>query len=195
MDVDPISVFSLACRHGWEDVATEAARCSLKLPLRSFEGTPPTALKYAAANTYYLLLQYHAQCGKAASAVAELSWTIMGPESYFVCNTCSFQTIKIFAGHRAVREWFLMYFREAAELLSSQPAANVDDPKLMHNAVKKMAECGYCRKQGFEHLHSFIRNAFKPKLEAEIRKVCALCPFSCHLLGHDISIGEVNARI
>jgi hypothetical protein len=48
------------------------------------------------------------------------------------------------------------------------------DPKLIDNAVKSRADCAYCRKQGFEQLHSFVVRTFRPKLEAEIVKVCGL---------------------
>ncbi|KAJ6552933.1 hypothetical protein B0H19DRAFT_155919 [Mycena capillaripes] len=171
MEEHPVSVFSLACRHGWENLARDAARSSLKHPLRSFDGIPPAQLKYTAGDTYHSLLQYHSQCAKVAVGVTGISWASLAMDSWFVCNNCSFQIIKLAAGHRAVREWFLLYLHDAAEVLASQPGARLDDPKLMYNVVKKMVGCEYCRKEGFEQLHAFITNKLQPKMAEEIAKV------------------------
>ncbi|KAJ7195846.1 hypothetical protein B0H12DRAFT_987374, partial [Mycena haematopus] len=72
---DPVAVFSIACRHEWKDIALDAARCSLKLPLRAFEADRPAQLRYMTADTYHTLLQYHSECAKvAAAATSSLQW-------------------------------------------------------------------------------------------------------------------------
>ncbi|KAJ7678647.1 hypothetical protein B0H17DRAFT_944343 [Mycena rosella] len=37
IDQDPLAVYAIACCHRWKDVALEAAKASLRLPLRHFE--------------------------------------------------------------------------------------------------------------------------------------------------------------
>ncbi|KAJ7348267.1 hypothetical protein DFH08DRAFT_698470, partial [Mycena albidolilacea] len=144
-EAQPLSVFSLACRYGWADVAIDAARFSLKLRLRFFDHPSPAELKYTSADTFYSLLSYHSRCGVAASAVTELSWYSVGPEVWFSCPACPFKIVKVGLDTRALPELFLAYLRDAAKLISSHPGSSVEDPKLVHNAVHKMVECTHCR--------------------------------------------------
>jgi hypothetical protein len=127
MEAHPLSVFSLACRHGWADVTIDAARFSLKLRLRSFDRLPPAKLKYTSADTFYSLLSYHSQCGVAASAVTELSWYSVEPEVWFSCPASPFKIVKVGLNTRALLELFLAYLRDGAEPLSSHPGSSVED--------------------------------------------------------------------
>ncbi|KAJ7676428.1 hypothetical protein B0H17DRAFT_863431, partial [Mycena rosella] len=63
----PVGVYSVACRYEWKDVATEAARHSLRLPIRAFR-LAPAQLQYITADRYHALLKYHTQCSEAAEA-------------------------------------------------------------------------------------------------------------------------------
>ncbi|KAJ7140744.1 hypothetical protein C8R44DRAFT_866440 [Mycena epipterygia] len=172
----PVAVFSIACRHQWRDVALEAAQSSLKLPLRLFDLAPPVELKYTAADTYHRLLQYHSECAKVAAAVATKSdWatTTFRSQAWAICMTCDPSAVIIMSGNIrfTVREWFFVYMRDVAEHLTVQPGARVDDSKLMHAAVKKMAKCKVCRNDGFEHLRSFAAERLAPKVAEELAKV------------------------
>ncbi|KAJ7784954.1 hypothetical protein DFH07DRAFT_872906 [Mycena maculata] len=63
---DPITVFSVACKHGWKDVAMAAAKASLKHPLRAVDAEAPPVLASITALAYHNLLHYHSRCAAAA---------------------------------------------------------------------------------------------------------------------------------
>ncbi|KAJ6478464.1 hypothetical protein DFH09DRAFT_1215407 [Mycena vulgaris] len=167
IDTHPIPAFALACRHEWKGLAADAARSSLKFPVRS-----NTSL----GNNYYALLQYHAACSMASVATtSSLRW-IPTPDQH-VWSTCQWSCqqsteryILSDGNNKHVREWFINYMKAAKKVLKAEPLARVDDPKLMNGAVKAM-KCDNCRSVGFDQLHRFAADILGPKILAEIDQV------------------------
>ncbi|KAJ6525905.1 hypothetical protein DFH09DRAFT_936424, partial [Mycena vulgaris] len=62
----PVAVFAIAYRHEWTDIAQEAAKASLALPLRTFGPANRSELQYISGDAYHILLQYHFECGNVA---------------------------------------------------------------------------------------------------------------------------------
>ncbi|KAJ6507665.1 hypothetical protein DFH09DRAFT_1000133 [Mycena vulgaris] len=175
IDTHPIPAFALACRHEWKGLAIDAARSSLKFPVRSFGSDSPPELQYITGNNYHALLQYHAACSTASVATtSSLRW-IPTPDQHVwsTCRSClrCTETCILSDGNSSyVREWFLNYMKAAKKALKAEPLARVDDPKLMNGAVKAM-KCDNCRSVGFDQLHRFAADILGPKILAEIDQV------------------------
>ncbi|KAJ7613813.1 hypothetical protein DFH06DRAFT_1368929, partial [Mycena polygramma] len=175
IETHPVAVFAIACRHEWRDLAKDAARASLKLPLRSFT-EPAPELTYIDASHYHSLLRYHAACGVACATVTKnLRWIPPLPTRVWVaCSDCPRVNRKWYLSDGAsyyIREWFLTYMKASRKVLKVTPSARVDDPSLMCEAVKGLANCTTCRKDGFAQLQSFATNFFVPKIISAIDEV------------------------
>jgi hypothetical protein len=55
----PVGAFAVAAHQGWNDLALEAAKECLKLPLRAWNRDPPEELRHIQATLYQRLIQYH----------------------------------------------------------------------------------------------------------------------------------------
>ncbi|KAI0313675.1 hypothetical protein OF83DRAFT_1140321 [Amylostereum chailletii] len=90
VELNPISVFAIACHYGLGDVATRAAEASLKVPLSSMQSSH---LLLITGDKFNQLLQYHLQCGRAASRVPgqRQSWATQNTTAvnYSTANPCS----------------------------------------------------------------------------------------------------------
>ncbi|KAJ6594769.1 hypothetical protein B0H19DRAFT_975005, partial [Mycena capillaripes] len=70
----PVGAFAVAAHRGWNDLALEAAKACLKLPLRAWDRDPPEELRYITGTLYQRLIQYHYRCGQAGKqAISILS--------------------------------------------------------------------------------------------------------------------------
>ncbi|KAJ7441329.1 hypothetical protein B0H11DRAFT_2096543 [Mycena galericulata] len=75
MATQPLAVFAVAVTYEWKDVASKAARESLKLRLRVPDAEASPELKDISAATYHNLLHYHYSCGLTVKDVTEgLQW-------------------------------------------------------------------------------------------------------------------------
>ncbi|KAI0046374.1 hypothetical protein FA95DRAFT_1606948 [Auriscalpium vulgare] len=64
---DPVGVFAIAVAYNLEEIAKTAARSALRIPLRRIVSSRFAGLAGGALN---VLVEYHLECGEAASAVA-----------------------------------------------------------------------------------------------------------------------------
>ncbi|KAI0305970.1 hypothetical protein B0F90DRAFT_1613499, partial [Multifurca ochricompacta] len=72
MERDPVGVYVLAGMYEYQNIAKDAARSTLKLPISRLQSPE---LQYATAEQHQLLIQYYVSCGAAASAVTlERHW-------------------------------------------------------------------------------------------------------------------------
>lgn len=67
MDTDPIGVYAIAVRFGLREVASKAARASLRHPVLTFS----QGLSEITGEQYFALLKYRDDCGIAAAAVTQ----------------------------------------------------------------------------------------------------------------------------
>ncbi|KAJ7913443.1 hypothetical protein B0H13DRAFT_1873876 [Mycena leptocephala] len=176
IETHTVAVFAIACLHEWKDLATDAAKISLKLPLRSF--TKPTpGLEYIAANRYHSLLQYHAACSAACTTTTKvIRWITAPPQQvWFTCTNCS--TNRDYSWYLSdgelwpVRDWLLSYMKAARKAFKLCPLARLDDLKSMSGAVEGFANCSTCRQKGFSQLQSFVADTFGPKIVSVIDTV------------------------
>ncbi|KAI0272635.1 hypothetical protein BC834DRAFT_966631 [Gloeopeniophorella convolvens] len=74
----PVGTYAIAVAHGFDSIAVQAVKASLSVP---FPRLQSPSLQHVTAEQYQLLIQYHAACGAAASAVAsDRKWfpTLLG---------------------------------------------------------------------------------------------------------------------
>ncbi|KAJ6568730.1 hypothetical protein B0H19DRAFT_1133863 [Mycena capillaripes] len=178
IESDPVAVFAIACRHEWKDLATDAARMSLKLPLRSFTESIPE-LAYVAASHYHSLLKYHASSGTACARVTQnLRWIQAPPaQVWWTCTNSSCPHDRLVSWYLSdgepwpVRDWFLAYMKACRKALKVRPLTMLDDARLMVDAVKGLANCFICREKGFAELQLFAADTFRPKILSAINDV------------------------
>ncbi|KAJ6592773.1 hypothetical protein B0H19DRAFT_1245599 [Mycena capillaripes] len=179
LEDDPVAVFAIACRHEWKDIALEAARCSLRLPLRTFQSARPAQLKYMTADTYHTLLHYHSECGRvAASATSSLQWVTYAHIPGGECTNWTDPMACPRTGHWSFAQntmapltaWFVAYLNSATDVLSSSPAARLDSPDLLATPIAKMGTCSSFRVDGFSGLMKFVA-ILRAKIEGDINTV------------------------
>ncbi|KAJ7776040.1 hypothetical protein DFH07DRAFT_732034 [Mycena maculata] len=181
LEEDPVGVFAIACGHQWKDLALQATKSSLRLPIRAFELPRLPQLRHVTAETYHTLLHYHSECSRVASeATLSLRWAtphiIPGHGCEDPMETCPVDdTIWVFHDHskKSIVKWFSDYLKVLTERLVRSPVARLDDPKLLSVVVKQLAQCRDCRKRGFAQLMKFS-DILKTHIETRIKSVRAL---------------------
>ncbi|KAJ6626205.1 hypothetical protein B0H10DRAFT_2429999 [Mycena sp. CBHHK59/15] len=176
IEAHPVSVFAIACYHGWEDVARAAAKESLKLPLRTPTYGRPVELKCITADSYHSLLQYHYLCGTAAQGVTQhLSWIPASCFSFhwFICGSCGDQEgYRLSDGdYHSVSPYFADYLRGVGEVLARTPGETINDPGLLSETVGNLAACRNCRNIAYGQLCQLLSEHLIPKIHQEIEKV------------------------
>ncbi|KAJ7215014.1 hypothetical protein GGX14DRAFT_496598 [Mycena pura] len=163
---DSVAVFAIACRHEWRDVALEAAKSSLRLPIRAFESRP-AQLEYMTADTYHSLLHYHTKCAIVATAsTSALRWASYADIPGTGCTNWKNPTVcpRARAGHWTfahntlgpLTAWFSACLDILAATLLQSPAATLDSPDFLSQAVEKIGACESCRSEGFPALMKFL---------------------------------------
>ncbi|KAJ6493254.1 hypothetical protein C8R45DRAFT_989231 [Mycena sanguinolenta] len=176
----PVGVFSIASRHEWKDIALEAAKCSLRLPLRAFEAAGrPAQLEYMTADTYHTLLEYHAHCAQvAAGMTSSLQWAECQDAPGANCPNWTDPAACPRTGHWSfahstmapLTAWFSAYLDGATRALARCPTARLDSPDLLEVPIAKMGACSSCRVNGFLGLMKFI-GILRNKIDEEITLV------------------------
>jgi hypothetical protein len=180
---DPVAVFAIACRHEWKDLTLEAAKSSLRVPIRNVSELPrPANLNDMTADTYHALLLYHSECaGVAAAASSSLEWVsysneIPGagcPTDRVICPTDYRTWDYADMPQKGVVAWFAGYLQALTEKLANSPNARLDSPELLTLAGKRMSACPFCRENGFHRLAKFSVT-LKAKIQREIDSVSLL---------------------
>ncbi|KAJ7445269.1 hypothetical protein FB451DRAFT_68208 [Mycena latifolia] len=159
LDNDTVAVYAIAWRHQWKDLAQEAARKTLTLPLRDFESAHHPQLDSITGGAYHILLRYHFQCSKVATlACSSLKWISREEIPGYGCrtsaSTCAVDTADWEMEHEGtlkIAAWFATYLRAFLAVLALGPAAWPDSAELVALAVKSIPqECSFCRTTGIE---------------------------------------------
>ncbi|KAK7036360.1 BTB domain-containing protein [Favolaschia claudopus] len=181
---NPIAVFAIACCHEWKDIASVSARNSLQLPIRSFDSrTVIKELEFIPASHYDRLLRYHATCSAVCVAATQtLEWLDSTQQTWFTCRNpkcIPTQSFRCIADREVcyARNWFVSYMKEVRKTLKVRPAARVDDPALMVDALIGMVKCSTCRGDGFEELQWFATISLASRIATVLEKVKLDLPF------------------
>ncbi|KAK6978228.1 BTB domain-containing protein [Favolaschia claudopus] len=172
----PLAAYVVAHTFQWNHLASEAAKASLKTPIRSANAAAPRNLQHFSAFAYHNLLFYHHSCAEAAKAeVTSLRW-IPSPNEYvwFGCSNCArAPTSYCLADTYSWRPcaWFDTYLNNIGSALMQTPGVDLAAHASIRNAYKAASKCTTCRDKIFEQLHLWIRDSLQPRIDAAIDKV------------------------
>ena len=184
LEEEPLRVFAVAYRYGFEAETRLAARYTLRSPMF---GPYVKELEHIPASVYHKLLQYHRKCSVAAcSLTSDFSW-FPGFASrwvWFQCDDCVHHSLswpladgKIYE----VNAWFIEYMERAREALRERPCAKVvTDPLLIVEALESAAACHTCRPAAYLDLSTFIADHFTAEVEkategVRVLLICLRC--------------------
>jgi len=169
LENEPLRVFAIAYRFGFEAETRLAARHTLRSPIF---GPYVKELEHIPASVYHKLLQYHRKCSLAAcSLTSDFSW-FPGFASrwvWFQCDDCVHHSLpwpladgKIYE----VNAWFIEYMERTREVLRERPCSKVvTDPLLIAEALESAAACHTCRPTAYLDLSTFIWDHFTAEVE------------------------------
>ncbi|KAJ7307639.1 hypothetical protein DFH08DRAFT_1088616 [Mycena albidolilacea] len=177
----PVAVFAIACRHEWKDLAREAAKSSLSVPIHDVCDSPrPSHLNDMTADTYHSLLRYHSRCARVARVpTSTLEWINRSDETPGANCTergdysCPFDDRTwdyANAPGRPLVGWFAGHLKRLNTTLANSPLVRLDSPEVLTLAIKQMAACPFCKTNGFERLAKFTV-ALKAKIDRDIDSV------------------------
>lgn len=186
---EPIRVFMIACKNNLADVASAAARLSLRRPiLYSFElGSvvlPFSALEDITAGSLFRLIEYQRHCSKVANdAMSDLTWTRedftwrtkMNDAIVGSCLRCTRTTLELGEEHLQVVGWWYTFYQELKALVRQRPcvALVLESESLMDKASVEAAKCADCFKDAIHALRTFrtivTQHLDKRLLEVKIR--------------------------
>ncbi|KAJ7230021.1 hypothetical protein GGX14DRAFT_343617 [Mycena pura] len=206
LESDPVAVFAICCRFGWEDMAKRAARSALAVPLSNFQtGWTVKELRYVTGEQHQALLCYHSQCSAAATApLFDFRW--LNSDSgwvWFTCQSClphpSPLVVTTRLGYareaRYVRRWFMDLVERVRAVLNDCPGVRLDPLALLTPVLKQTCGCPNCRESAFEHIFKFLNETLMPRINQELGKVCAIYISSLLILILVLGSPEIAALI
>ncbi|KAK6980639.1 hypothetical protein R3P38DRAFT_3117470, partial [Favolaschia claudopus] len=133
-----VSVFAIACRYGWTDLAKLAAKQALTLDLPSiFNSTDSLPhLRHISGDQFQALLRYHHACGvEASEASTDLPWS----DAEYAWNKCNISSCTPYSFHddipgvgRVVScAWIFTYLDEAAVALKEKRVRMCRTPRFL----------------------------------------------------------------
>ncbi|KAF7369606.1 BTB domain-containing protein [Mycena venus] len=173
----PLPAYAIAYKLQWKDVATAAAKQTLKHRLRALDTLCPPALENLPASAYYNLIRYHYLCGLAAKDVtAGMRW-VAAPNDHvwFSCRTCTEAPLAWYLSDNAlhnVRIWFNAFLERVGGILVEAPDIDIENHALVYDALKTAAQCSICRAKVFEQFPQWVRTSLKPQIVVAIEKAC-----------------------
>ncbi|KAJ7037483.1 hypothetical protein C8F04DRAFT_1092624 [Mycena alexandri] len=169
----PLAVYAIAFQHRWQDVATLAAKESLKLSLRTLNTPAPPELNGMTAIAYHDLLHYHYLCGTAAQRTAySLLWLdpprAMVTSPNCVCHSRNHAYTFLNNARYTVPEWFNTYLTSMAGVLTITPGAILRENYNFYVALGQ-AKCVHCTI--YPEFITFVSNEWPAKLAEEMDKI------------------------
>ncbi|KAI0794270.1 hypothetical protein C8Q74DRAFT_566264 [Fomes fomentarius] len=161
---EPLRVYIIATRYGWDDVRTAAIRAFL-----TTHGDVADAhihdLDDLNASAYHKILSYRRQyLAKLKDALRGLGWLHDGGWTFFCCTssgclrTSAGQTYTLFGSSspRQPAVWFWSHYRVVERLLDWPSGKALEDPGVCEPALKEAVRCVGCRENVHEHLRMFM---------------------------------------
>ncbi|KAF8159348.1 hypothetical protein B0H34DRAFT_767583 [Crassisporium funariophilum] len=155
IESQPMRVFAIAYRYGWDEEAKKAARYALRHPMN---GPFFPELGYISGATYYRLQEYHRMCGEVASSRASLQPALAEHDDCWTWITCKRCPGALSKDRDApeVRQWWVQWIEEVAEELRTRPwGETVKKWDLHRKALQRADSCQNCGKRGRDDLETF----------------------------------------
>ncbi|KAJ7751350.1 hypothetical protein B0H16DRAFT_829478 [Mycena metata] len=167
----PLAVYAVGVQYGWRDVASSAAKQSLKIPLRALGNDPPPELGAITAIAYHNLLQYHYLCGTAARRTADTLEWLSAPNAIRTCNYCDNSDHKytfMDVTGLTVPRWFNAYLTTMSGVLETTPGVILHENSNFHVALGQ-SRCNRCKI--FNDFMDFVFSQWPAKLRQELDKI------------------------
>lgn len=155
IEAQPLRVFAIAYRYGWDTEARKAARYTLR---HNMNPAFVPELGYISGATYYRLQEYHRLCGEVASARVALqpvlaehddSWT------WVTCKRCPGASSRN-RDFPEVRSWWARWIHKVAEEVRVRPwGETVKKWDVLKDALFEAEVCPNCAKRAREDLEAF----------------------------------------
>ncbi|TFK53461.1 hypothetical protein OE88DRAFT_1252867 [Heliocybe sulcata] len=154
---DPLRVFAIAYDQGLQEQVRISARATLRLSMSELYRTRTRELSLVPADVFQRLLEYHDDCGRAASqllpspnAIPWLSWSHETMYCFFCCTNDKCYGL-LFSGYFSnghdvyAKEWWVDFMKKSCDLLRERPwGALVMESALQETCARKAKECWYC---------------------------------------------------
>ncbi|TCD61888.1 hypothetical protein EIP91_007792 [Steccherinum ochraceum] len=180
---EPIRVYALACRYGWEEEARIAAKETLSMSLDTLLCSKSKELADISAFDLQRLCMYHISCRKAISHlttprfIIEGSWRPWEPLWSREPCSCSHSVIKTKTYVESdvlpyyAKSWWCEYMEELKKALDTVPSkTSTTQPRALAAAVVKASACSSCAADALESLMACAEQ-LSSKVDAEIEKV------------------------
>lgn len=161
---EPLRVYTIATRYGWDDIRTAAIRSFLTTPGEVADAHIHD-LYDLNASAYHKILSYRRQyLTRLKDALRGLGWLHEGGWTFLCCTsgclrTSAGQTYTLF-GNSTPRQpavWFWSHYQRVVELLLDWPSGKaLEDPGVCEPALKEAVRCVGCRENVHEHLRMFM---------------------------------------
>ncbi|PPQ68058.1 hypothetical protein CVT26_007342 [Gymnopilus dilepis] len=177
IEAQPLRVFAIAYRYGWDEEARKAARYTLR---HSIDTPFFPELEFISGATLHKLRDYHRMCGEVASSRALLQPALAEPDDQWTWITCKrcpqawnpdrrpsgsiYDFIATVTGLDTVdtakltdtRKWWVDWVRDVAKELRTRPWGETAKKwDLLSKAVTSAASCPACSKRAREDLEAF----------------------------------------
>jgi hypothetical protein len=172
IEAQPLRVFAIAYRYGWDREARMAARYTLRHHMN-----PAFFLElgYISGATYYRLQEYHRMCGEVASSRVTLQPALAEHDdgwTWITCQRCP-GTMASDRDCPDVRSWWAQWIHKVAEEVRVRPWGEaVKKWDILKDALRQAEACPNCAKRAREDLE-----AFSLMLAVEIEKDISLVRF------------------
>lgn len=155
IEAQPLRVFAIAYRYGWDTEARKASRYTLRHHMNS---TFVSELGYISGATYYRLQEYHRMCGEVASTRVTLQPVLAEHDDGWTWITCKRCPGAFSRGRDVpeVRRWWAEWIHKVAEEVRLRPWGDaVKKWDFLKDALCQAEVCPNCAKRAREDLESF----------------------------------------
>jgi hypothetical protein len=155
IESQPLRVFAIAYRYGWDREARMAARYTLRHHMN-----PAFFLElgYISGATYYRLQEYHRMCGEVASSRVTLQPALAEHDdgwTWITCQRCP-GTMASNRDFPDVRSWWARWIHKVAEEVRVRPWGDaVKKWDILKDALRQAEACPNCAKRAREDLEAF----------------------------------------
>ncbi|KAF8972749.1 hypothetical protein BDZ97DRAFT_1913229 [Flammula alnicola] len=156
IESQPLRVFAIAYRYGWDLEARKAARYTLR---HSMDLPFVSELEFISGATLYRLQEYHRMCGEVASSRALLQIALAEHDdvwTWVTCKRCPAAWNTRNKNYPDTRKWWVQWIEDIAEEIRLKPwGETVRKWDLHSKALGQAAACPNCSKRAREDLEVF----------------------------------------
>ncbi|KDR80845.1 hypothetical protein GALMADRAFT_241323 [Galerina marginata CBS 339.88] len=156
IESQPLRVFAIAYRYGWDAEARKAARYTLR---HSIDIPFVSELEFISGATLYRLQEYHRMCGEVASSRAMLQPALAEDDDHWTWITCKRCPAAWSVQNNTfpdARKWWVEWVEGIAQELQAKPwGETVRKWDLHEKALAKASDCPKCGKQAREDMEAF----------------------------------------